>query len=93
MIKPDTAIDPDSDLDYKAEWTAWLAEGETIANATWILSTNITGHDESHDDTTATIWLTDADATSVRTVTATCRITTNQGRTDDRTITLFIQER
>lgn len=83
--------DPDATLDYQWDWTAWVADNETIDTVTWIVPTGITQGDTTKTDTTATIWL--SGGTLGESYDITCRITTNQGRTDDRTETITIIER
>lgn len=93
MTAFDPIIDPDAILDYRWDWTAWLADGETISSVDWIVPDGITKDDtrSTHDATTATIWL--SGATLGKSYNITCRITTSQDRTDDRTITLRCRER
>jgi len=91
MTAFDPIKDPDANLDYQWSWAAWLAEGETITDVTWIVPGGIDSHDEAHTDATATIWLIGGDAGQSYDIT--CRITTNQGRTDDRTRTIYVRER
>lgn len=88
--------DPSAVLDYRQDWSAWLAalpvEGsDTIATSTWIVPTGITKNSDSHDGTSATIWLSGGTAnTNYR---LTNRITTAGGRTDDRTFIVTVRER
>lgn len=85
--------DPDSVLDFAVDWTKWLDEGETIASSDWIIPDGITEDTDqppSHTDTVATIWLTGGtDGAWLQVVN---RITTNQGRTEDQTLSLHIEE-
>jgi hypothetical protein len=85
--------DPDAVLDYKWDWAydGWLAEDETILTSTIIAETGVTVDDDTNDDTTATVWLSGGSVGETYTVTN--RITTNQGRTDDRTMKIFIRQR
>lgn len=84
--------DRDSVLDWRWDWSAWLAEGETISTAVVTVPVDLTKtQPDAHDDTTVTAWL--SGGTAGETYTATARITTNQGRTDDRSIRLRTQER
>lgn len=91
MTTFDARKDPDATLDYIWDWTAWLAENETISSVTWIVPDGITEDTTTNDDTTATIWL--SGGTAQTTYPVTCRITTNQGRTDDRTKAIRVKER
>ncbi len=81
--------DPDAELDYRRDWSKWLPEGDTIETSTWLVPDGITSESESHDDTTATIWL--SGGTVGQSYEITNRITTTEGRTDDRTFTVAIR--
>ncbi|MBO9523410.1 MAG: hypothetical protein J7518_17920 [Nocardioidaceae bacterium] len=91
--------DPDAVLDYEFDWkplthgtgvSDWLASGETIASYELLPSDGITVDSHTESDGKVTVWLSGA---APRRQTVTCRIHTNQGRTDDRTITLNVIER
>lgn len=84
--------DKDARLDYTWDWTAFLADGETIANATIIPAEGITASDTSRDEATVTTWITTTLPVG-KTHEVTCRVTTSAGRTDDRTIKLTIKDR
>jgi hypothetical protein len=97
MRETDTAvIDPDATLDYCIDWHDWLTDGDTITTAT---ATDTTGSTEpaivvgatTHDDTSVTVWLSGGVAGQLARIT--CRITTSQGRTDERTLRLYITDR
>ena len=82
--------DPDSVLDYVVDWSAWLAESETITGHTITKSGTVTVDSSSESDGAVTVWLSGA---ADRRATVTCRITTNQGRIDDRSLTLIVGDR
>ena len=83
--------DGDAVLDWQFDWTSWLAEDETIVEHQIIVTSGeVTVDSSSEEDGVVTAWLSQAEP---RTVRVTCRITTSQGRTDDRTITLRVQDR
>ena len=86
--------DPDAELDYTRTWADWLTTvSDTIETSTWIVPAGLeigTGGD-THDDTTATIWL--KGGTVGETYPVTNRIVTVGGRTDDRTFTITIRNR
>lgn len=84
--------DPDAHLDYTWDWTAWLAEAETITTAEIIAVDGITATDTGHDDTSVTTWVTTT-LEPGKHGRITCRITTSAGRVDDRSITLQISDR
>lgn len=83
--------DPDAVLDYAVDWTEWLTEGETITDSTWLVPDGLTEDSASHTTSRATVWL--AGGTAGTRYAVTNRITTDQGRTDDRTITIDVKER
>jgi len=83
--------DPDGVLDYQWDWSKWLGGGETIATSDVIVPTGITLDSKSNTTTTATAWLRGGTVGTSYVVVN--RITTNQGRTDDRSITILVQQR
>ena len=94
--------DPDAVLDYKFDWKAltnasgnsdWLETAETITTATITSSAGITVDSDSITDTntSVTVWLSGgADGSSY---TIACKIVTSLARTDERTITIQVEER
>lgn len=94
--------DPSAVLDYKFDWKAltnvtgltdWLSAGETIASRTITNDTGITVDSSSITDTntSVTVWLSGGTAGIYYKVT--CRIVTNAGRTDERSIIIRVQNR
>jgi hypothetical protein len=83
--------DPGATLDYVVNWTDWLAAGETISTSTFTVSSGITKDSETNTTTKGTVWL--SGGTAGTTYTATNRITTNQSRTDERTIEIRVEQR
>lgn len=84
--------DPDAVLDYSVDWTLWLG-GDQIATSEWILEPD-TGLESAADTSTttkSTVWLRGGVAGT--TYLATNRIVTVGGRTDDRTISIKVQDR
>lgn len=82
--------DPNSVLDYKWDWSQWLQVGETISSHQVVPAIGINVDSSTHDTTSVTAWISGGTAGTVYNVIA--RITTNQGRTDDRTIRLRTKE-
>ena len=78
--------DPDAVLDWIFDWNDWLGETENISSATFIVDPGITVTDDSNTQKTATVWLSGGTEGQVYRVT--CRVTTSEGRTDDRSFTL-----
>lgn len=92
MSYPSFVKDPDATLDYKFDWTAWLEDSEVITGFDTEKTGDVVIEDEStSDDTSVTVWVSGGTVGQATTVTA--RIQTNQGRTDDRSLVLVIQER
>jgi hypothetical protein len=84
--------DPQARLDYKFDWTDWLGS-DTIASSSFSFSSGagIAIDSQSHDDTSATVWLTGG--TAGMSATVTCHITTSFNRQDDRSFTVIVQDR
>lgn len=82
--------DPDAVLDYKIDWAAWLPEGDTIATSSFAAAAGITVDSHSHDNTSATVWLSGGTVPDKYAVTN--HITTTEGREDDRTFTIQVKE-
>lgn len=78
--------DPDAVLDWIFDWTDWLGEFETITNAQFFVDPGITIVSQAHTTKTATTWLSGGTEGNVYKVT--CRITSSDGRIDDRSFTL-----
>jgi hypothetical protein len=84
--------DPNAVLDYTFDWAPYLTPiGDTIASVTWVLSTGLTKVSQSNTSTSATAFVSGGVAGEKATLT--CRIVTTGGRTDDRSVTLKIEER
>jgi len=84
--------DPDAVLDYQVDWSDWLPAGDTITASQWFSSDAALVVDaDTFTGTTATVWISGGDNRKRYTVTN--RITTDGGRTDDRTITIRIAQR
>ena len=78
--------DPDAVLDWIFDWNDWLSEAETITTVEFIVDPGITIDTETQTTKTATVWLSGGTEGQVYRVT--CRITSSEGRTDDRSFTL-----
>lgn len=88
--------DPDAVLDYAVDWGAapWLADGDTITSSVWIVPATeggLVSVNETTTTTKTTIWLSGGVLAAQYDVVN--RITTNQGRTEDRTLHFTIQQR
>jgi hypothetical protein len=78
--------DPDAILDYQWNWFDWLQPGEVIISHSIIVPSGITLDSSAVDGPYVVAWL--RGGTNGQTYIVTCRITTDQGRTDDRSMEL-----
>lgn len=85
--------DPNAVLDYKFDWSDWLAAGETISTRTITAGSGITVDSSSITDTntSVTVWLSGGTAGDSYDVT--CQIVTSDSRTDERTIVIVCRDR
>lgn len=90
--------DPSAVLDYTLNWTSFL-EGipsepvvppDTIATSTWVVPASVTMDSDTHTTTHTTVWVRSA---TPGVYTLTNRITTAGGRTDDRSVIIWVKER
>lgn len=85
--------DPDAVLDYKFDWSAWLSDGDTIVDHEVKVPAGVTKVSSAVDEsqTAVVVWLSGGSAGTTYAVT--CQITTEGGRTDERSIRLKVEER
>lgn len=86
--------DPDAVLDYTIDWSDWLATGDTISTSSWSVESGsgLTNDSDEKTTTTTTIWLSGGTvADDYYDVINT--IVTDDGRTDERTLKIRVQER
>lgn len=83
--------DPDALLDYTMDWSPWLDIGDTITIALVTVPTGIVLETTVNDTTTVTAWV--SGGTVGEEYDVVYRITTVDGRVDDRTIRLFVNQR
>lgn len=91
MVAADWTKDSDAVLDWKFDWSLWLATSEIITASVMSATTGITIDSNSFTNTVATVWL--SGGTPGIPYTVANRITTNQGRTDERSITIRVANR
>ena len=86
------AKDPDAVLDYSVDWSLWLA-GDEISTSEWRLEEGALLEQvvASNTTTKATVWLRGGQKGATYLVTN--RIVTAGGRTDDRTISVKVEDR
>lgn len=82
--------DDDAVLDYEWDWSDWLG-ADTIASHTVTAATGLTVASSTATSTAVTAWLSGGSVGTSYAVT--CHIVTAGGRTDDRTVTITVQER
>ena len=82
--------DPDAVLDYAVDWEDWLG-GDTIASSSWTVPAGITKDSDTHDDTTATVWVSGGAAGE--TYRLVNHIETAAGREEDRSIFIVVKQR
>ena len=84
--------DPHAVLDWAFDWSRWLAAGETITGTPVVtVDAGLTKDSQSNTGTRVTVWL--SGGTLGTTYKVACRVTTNQGRTDERTIAIRVTDR
>jgi len=99
---PTYTKDPDAVLDYKFDWKAktnlsgntdWLESSETISSFTITAASGLTVDSSALSDTntSVTVWL--SGGTDGTTYELACKIVTSLSRTDERTISIQVEER
>lgn len=83
--------DSDAVLDYEFNWGDWVSESEEITSYVITASPGITVDSDTNTTERVTVWL--SGGTAGQPYTVACRITTNQGRTDERTMTIRVTNR
>lgn len=84
--------DPSAVLDYRVDWSQWLPANDRIVASSFAVvdSDDLVIDDSSFDDTSATVWLSGGVAGQRYVVTN--HITTEDGREDDRSLTITAKE-
>lgn len=82
--------DPNAVLDYQIDYSRWLPAGDTITASSWLAESGLTVDTSSFTDTSTTVWLSGGTAGSTYDVRN--HITTDDGRQDDRTLTIVVKE-
>lgn len=86
--------DPDAVLDYAIDWGSNWLSSDTIASSSWAVSgpdDSLTVDSDSNTTTTATVWL--SGGTRHATYTVTNSIVTAEGREDDRSIVIRVENK
>ena len=82
--------DPDATLDYRINWSLWLA-GDTISSSEWILPAGLSLVAQTFENTYTTAWISSGELGEKYSVVN--RITTASGRIEDRSIVIRIRNR
>jgi len=90
MIDKSFVKDPQAKLDYVWDWTVWLA-GDKITGVSIIMPTGLTSNEYTYTDNTVTAWL--EGGTAGNNYLVPCKITTNSGRIDERSILIICAEK
>lgn len=83
--------DSDAILDFEFNYEEWLSASEEIVSYVITASPGITVDSDSNTTNKVTVWLSGGTAGVPYTVA--CKITTNQSRTDERTMTIRVLNR
>ena len=85
--------DPQAILDYSFDWSPWLPAPDVIIDSLWIAESGITIEpgSETFTDTITRLFL--SGGTHGNTYDVTNRITTTEGRVDERTIQIKVRNR
>lgn len=84
--------DPNANLDYGFDWSDWMESGDTIEASEWLFSVaGLVAGDEAFGDDATSIWI--AGGTDGMEYLVTNRITTQDGRIEDRTFQISVVQR
>lgn len=86
------AKDPDAELDYSVDWTAFL-DNEIIVASTWSVPTGIVKITESFTTTGTVIWLSGGSLGQTYSLVNSITTDSTPPRKDDRTITIRIEQK
>lgn len=91
MVEKAFDKDPSAVLDYAVDWSSWLEAGESISSHVITAESGITKDSDSESGGVVTIWLSGGTAETSYVVA--CKITTDKGRTEERSIRIRCKER
>ena len=81
--------DPNDIADWGCDWTLWLSEGEIITSSSWVVPNGLVAVSDSNTNTTTNVFLSGGSSGTAYIVTN--RITTNQSRSEDRSMRILCQ--
>ena len=85
--------DPDAFLDYHVDWSDWLPPGDTVAGVLHVVADGVDVALSSYTGPVTYAWVSLSAPVPGQKYNITHRVTTTQGRIDDRTQTLKCIER
>lgn len=83
--------DPSAVLDYGFDWSDYLITGETITASTWTVPTGLVEDSNEIADTSTKVWI--SSGTLGEQYTVANKITTTDGRIDERSLTIIVEDR
>ena len=84
---------PTANLDFAVDWSDWLADGETIASSTWTSPDGLVIETTAYSNTQSVIWVSGGVINTVHRVINTITTSNTPTRTDQRTVTIKVQDR
>lgn len=91
MTMPMYRHDPNANLPYEWDWSSWLEGADTIVSHVITVPAGLTLGSHANTTTTVTAWISGGTAGKMYTVA--CRVTTDDGLVDERSIRLRCKER
>jgi len=83
--------DPADVLDYKFDWSDWLADGETVSTRTVTVETGLAKDSDSITDTGTSVTVGLSGGTAGNEYDVACLIATSSSRTVKRSITVRVE--
>lgn len=83
--------DPEAVLEYPFDWNDWLADSETITSYVVTVPAGLTLNADGQASGVVTPWI--SGGTAGQSYRVECKVTTSEGRTDERSVSIMVQER
>ena len=83
--------DPHSNLDYGFDWSDYLVTDETISASVWTIPSGLAEGTKQLADTSTKIWI--SGGTVGTTYTVANKVTTSDGRIDERSFDIVVENR
>lgn len=84
---------PIANLDFAVDWSDWLADGETIVSSSWSSPDGLVIETSSYTDTQSVVWVSDGVINNTYRMINVITTSNTPARTDQRTVTIKVQER